>query len=320
MTSTLSNPRLSAALDEYLAQRRARGYLLVEAERHLHRFIEWLWERGNHSDCFTTEEVLHWVHGNGTLRVTYQAQKLGTLRGFSAYCQGLGIDAALVSPRCLPPSRSRATPHIYTQTEVDALLEACPKVFHRHPFVAETMTTMIRLLCATGMRVSEALKIETGDIDTNSGTLLVKASKGGPHHLIPLPASATGALHSFAHSPERTRLHLRVGELLFISMRRKPHQPLGIQSNFARLRADCGIEWEGRLPRLHDFRHTFATRQMIRAYTAEGSSPANTLALVSNWLGHSDPSHTYWYIQNIPELLALAAGRRDTPNRTENQS
>ena len=38
-------------------------------------------------------------------------------------------------------------------------------------------------------------------------------------------------------------------------MRRKPHQPVGIQSNFARLRTGCGIEWEGRPPGLHDFRH-----------------------------------------------------------------
>jgi hypothetical protein len=58
---------------------------------------------------------------------------------------------------------------------------------------------------------------------------------------------------------------------------------------------------------------------MIRAYTADDLDPANTLALVSNWLGHSDPAHTYWYVENIPELLAFAAGRRDTLNRTEHQ-
>lgn len=56
---------------------------------------------------------------------------------------------------------------------------------------------------------------------------------------------------------------------------------------------------------------------MIRAYITEGLNPANTLALASNWLGHVDPAHTYWYIQNVPELLALAAGRRDDFTETK---
>jgi hypothetical protein len=50
---------------------------------------------------------------------------------------------------------------------------------------------------------------------------------------------------------------------------------------------------------------------MIRAYTT-GADPAATLSLLATWLGHSDPSHTYWYIQAVPELLALAANRKNT--------
>ena len=73
------------------------------------------------------------------------------------------------------------------------------------------------------------------------------------------------------------------------------------------------------LPRIrfHDLRHTFATRQMIRAYTTKGGNPAGTLGLLATWLGHSDPSHTYWYVQAVPELLALAARRIDTTTTTE---
>jgi len=34
------------------------------------------------------------------------------------------------------------------------------------------------------------------------------------------------------------------------------------------------------------------------------------MPLLSTYLGHSNPSHTYWYLSASPELLALAAGRR----------
>ena len=56
---------------------------------------------------------------------------------------------------------------------------------------------------------------------------------------------------------------------------------------------------------------------MIRAYTTDTGNPAATLGLLATWLGHSDPSHTYWYVQAAPELLALAAHRVDTTNTTE---
>lgn len=56
---------------------------------------------------------------------------------------------------------------------------------------------------------------------------------------------------------------------------------------------------------------------MIRAYTTEAADPAATLSLLATWLGHSDPAHTYWYIEAVPELLALAAGRVDAITTTE---
>ncbi len=47
---------------------------------------------------------------------------------------------------------------------------------------------------------------------------------------------------------------------------------------------------------------------MVAAYT-HGASPARTLGLLSTWLGHTEPEHTYWYLSAVPELLAAAAGR-----------
>jgi hypothetical protein len=35
------------------------------------------------------------------------------------------------------------------------------------------------------------------------------------------------------------------------------------------------------------------------------------MPLLSTYLGHGDPSRTYWYLSASPELLTLAAGRLD---------
>lgn len=90
-----------------------------------------------------------------------------------------------------------------------------------------------------------------------------------------------------------------------------------MEGHFQRIRDAAGITGEGTPPCLVDLRHTFATRQMIRAYTTQAGNPAATLGLLATWLGHSDPSHTYWYVQAVPELLGLAAHRIDTTNPTE---
>jgi integrase/recombinase XerD len=61
-------------------------------------------------------------------------------------------------------------------------------------------------------------------------------------------------------------------------------------------------------PRLHDLRHTFAVATMLDAYT-RGGDPAAVLPLLATWLGHSEPSDTYWYLTGTAELLAAATDR-----------
>ncbi len=60
--------------------------------------------------------------------------------------------------------------------------------------------------------------------------------------------------------------------------------------------------------RLHDLRHTFATLHMLAAYT-NNEDPNRTLSLLTTWLGHTSPEHTYWYLSATPELLTAAASR-----------
>ncbi|HVH94525.1 MAG TPA: tyrosine-type recombinase/integrase, partial [Nocardioidaceae bacterium] len=61
-------------------------------------------------------------------------------------------------------------------------------------------------------------------------------------------------------------------------------------------------------PRIHDLRHSFAVHAMIEAYNA-GQDGQARLTLLSTWLGHVDPAHTYWYLSASPELMNLAGLR-----------
>ena len=64
-------------------------------------------------------------------------------------------------------------------------------------------------------------------------------------------------------------------------------------------------------PRLHDLRHTFAVRTLLAWYRAPENVQSKIPSL-STYLGHREPSSTYWYLSAAPELLALAAARQST--------
>ena len=63
-------------------------------------------------------------------------------------------------------------------------------------------------------------------------------------------------------------------------------------------------------PRIHDARHTFAVATLLGWYR-DGADVQARLPLLSTYLGHTDPRHTYWYLSAAPELLALAADRME---------
>ena len=74
------------------------------------------------------------------------------------------------------------------------------------------------------------------------------------------------------------------------------------------LRASGVGAWSPVRPRIHDLRHTFAVRTLVRWYRA-GQDVGALLPRLTTYLGHRDPTCTYWYLSAAPELLSLAAGR-----------
>jgi len=58
----------------------------------------------------------------------------------------------------------------------------------------------------------------------------------------------------------------------------------------------------------HDLRHSFAVETLTGWYR-DGADVEARLPLLSTYLGHLEPTATYWYLSATPELLALAARR-----------
>ena len=68
------------------------------------------------------------------------------------------------------------------------------------------------------------------------------------------------------------------------------------------------LGWDGRRPRIHDMRHSFATQCLLRWYR-EGADVQSQLPKLAMYMGHVSIASTAYYLQWIPELAQAASDR-----------
>ena len=301
--------RFITLLEEYLAFRRACGYGLVRAEKLLRQYDQWLDmqpEPGG-GELFTKEQALTWASLPGG-SVTWQTFRLGVTRGFALWLDSQDVLVGVPSPKMLPRAGRRAIPYQYSNDDIAALMAVCHEVFT--PFRAATMATLIGFLTVTGCRIGEAIGLDINDIDLVDGQVLIRHGKNSKERFVFLKPSSCRAIAAYLATPTRPR---PASPALFLSLAGTRLLYCNVSEGFIRMIRACDLTHQpGAHPRLHDLRHRFATDTIAAAY-APGAieSPARTLTLLSTWLGHVDPSNTYWYLEASPQLLALAAAKLD---------
>jgi integrase len=168
------------------------------------------------------------------------------------------------------------------------------------------------LIAVTGLRISEALALDRDDLDTDNGVLRVRQGKLGKERLLPLDPSVVTQLIDYL--AERDRLIGHPAKPLFVTDKAIRLTDCVARYNFAQACQQIGLRTpqpyckHGRGPRIHDLRHSFAVKTMIGWYRT-GKDPAREMIRLTTYLGHSDPSNTYWYLEAVPELLDLAMAR-----------
>jgi integrase/recombinase XerD len=136
----------------------------------------------------------------------------------------------------------------------------------RQRLVAATYETLIGLLAATGMRISEAIKLDDADVDWQQGVLLVRESKFNKSRYLPLHHSTLDALERYAR--QRDRLCPKpLDPSFFISLRRRRLDDCAVHMTFRRLCDATGVGADTRFPpRLHDLSDTMAVKTLLGWY------------------------------------------------------
>src|SRR5262249_54003804 len=146
--------------------------------------------------------------------------------------------------------------------EICALIEAADQLWP--PLRAATWQTLIGLLAVTGMRKSEACRLDDDHIDLDNATLVVLDSKFGKSRRLFLHASTVTALGNYRQCRDRLRPH-RKEPSFFPSTRGTRLDVHNVTHTFAGLVDAAGITVPPgrRRPRLHDLRHGFTVATVI---------------------------------------------------------
>jgi integrase/recombinase XerD len=304
---------IGSAIADYLAVRRALGYKLADHDWLLRDFAAFLEAQGG--STITTELALAWATEPQDALPTWWAARLRVVRGFARHLAAFD-PATQVPPVGLLPCRNRrAVPYLYSEAEVQALMVAAASL--RPVLHAATYQTLIGLLAVTGMRLGEVIRLDRSDLDTGEAMVTIRDSKFAKSRQVPLHPSTLAALADYADL--RQRCCLRPGSpSLLISTAGTRLIRQNIEFVFTRLARQTGLiaHPDGARPRLHDFRHSLAVSTLLGWYR-NGVDVQARLPVLSTFLGHARPANTYWYLSAVPELLSLAAARRDSFPRAD---
>jgi len=300
---------LADVIDAYLTRQRSLGMRFDSAGQLLRRFGRAIGERPIQE--VTPEAVLDFLNGRGALTATW-ALKHKVLTGLYRFAVSRGHVDSSPLPTTLPKLPPQQTPYVYSNDELQRLLEATTILRAGHSRRVPAMyRTLLLLLYGTGMRIGEALRLTLQDVDLAERVITVRGTKFFKTRLVPIGPRLAAELAAHLERRGLSPVPLTKAAPLFASRGVRGWSYPRVITMFQHVRRAAGVTrpiGEPRPPRLHDLRHTAAVHRVVAWYRA-GQDVQRLLPQLATYLGHLDIRSTQRYLQMTPELLQAASQR-----------
>lgn len=288
----------------FLAEKRSLGYK-YDHEANVLRIFDKYWADHGYGDTGLTQKSLaDWVQmreGEGAARLS---ERITVIRQLSVYLNGLCI------PSYIPPMETKYNAPVRIPLTKQELCEFFSQADSYSPAkyggagfskrMAKEYPVLFRMIYLNGMRISEAVGLQTSRVDLERGVVTILDGKGNKDRLIYLAGDMAALCRDYA---KRLRCDLGAEPVWFFPGR-DPKKHIYIASVEYRFNKF----WEktpsavGRAtkPTVHDLRHTFVVDR-INLWLEQGIDFHRMLPYLSRFLGHRSFNETFYYYHYAQE-------------------
>ncbi len=297
---------LEIIVGQYASFRKTLGERFGTNGQVLAAFCRAMGQDANLADV-SSDKVSLFLAGKGPLTASWHVRH-NALLGFYRYAVSRGLVTVSPLPLVIPKRPPAFQPYIYSQAELQRLLDATASYQrHRSRIDPLMVRALILLMYGAAVRTSEALSLTIADVDLAGSVLTVRDSKFFKSRLVPLGPKTVQVLAEHVtlratKAPADPFFAGRDGKRVNIST---------LENVFQRIRSHAGLHRDGGVrcqPRLHDLRHTSAVHRLTTWYR-EGKDVQKLLPQLSVYLGHTHLAATQVYLTMTPELLHEASLR-----------
>ncbi len=305
---------VGSVISRYLALKRALGRR-YRSESYILRSLDTFLAgcTGDMQDL-NPETFVRWCLSLEHLSSGVRRDRMRLVRNLCLYRRRTEPSCFVPDQNLFPPPHQPIQPYIFMEPEIAQLLEAVPTLRVRpgYPLRREVSRLAIVLLFTTGLRRGELLGLTVRDYDPTAGTLLVRATKFHKSRCLPLSPDGWREIERYLRAGRLLRAWNTREDALLVSKvpgEGRSYTGTGLTTPIQSLLRTAGIfKADGRLPRIHDFRHSFAVQALLRWYRA-GIDVQAKLPFLSTYMGHISIASTQHYLHFV-ESLAHSANAR----------
>jgi integrase/recombinase XerD len=291
---------LTDQVERYVRLRQTLGFKFHDAAKQLRAFAAFAAAQGDTHVRAST--AVAWAGQASSANARYI--RLRNVRHVARFLYAEDPVHEVVPSNLFHSPKVRSMPYIYPPEEVNQIVEAAGRLRRTYALRRKVYAMLLGLIAATGLRVSEALDLRLSDV-LPDGILRIRHTKFGKTRLVPLHPTAIAALTAYLDVRQRSAA---VDDHLFLSLHNRRIASSTVNATFRRMLQLARITPTQRgWPRIHDVRHTFATRALEQCATRRDAVARHFVALAT-YLGHADIANTYWYLEATPELLRDISG------------
>ena len=197
-----------------------------------------------------------------------------------------------------PIPSQRRPPCLISFRDIRKLLDAALSMPPASTIAPLTWHHLFGLVATTGLRIGEARALMLKDL-TSDG-LVIRDTKFGKSRLVALHPSTRDALNRYLAVRRKEETH--DGHLFVLGTGRPPSRTR-TDAVFREIAKRTGIREPGAPhgPTAHSLRHSFASRSIENL--DPGADPGRHMLALATYMGHTNVSATYWYLEATPVLL-----------------